>query len=181
MSRLPISALEKENKNYDENIIVTTITYENKDHEILFYPLFKFEKIRKLILELGQFYNNAEKEKVNIDPIEEEHLINYFIIKHFSKGLKFTSSKKAKTIYNEFKTIYNSSLYRIFKEEVFPEELVQNSIEEVYNEFFNNLELADKFSRKLEKAKQSIENLPLENKELLKMAFENIGNKKVEK
>lgn len=164
---LPINALKDETKMYDETIEVATITHEDKEYVIQFYPFFKYEKIRKLVLELGQFFINADKEKIKIDPLEEDGIINYFIIKHFSKGLKFTTGKKAKTIYDEFKVFYNSSLYQVFKDEVFTTEIVEKSKEEVLKEIFDNIELNAKFEQRLKEAQEMIQDLPLENKDII--------------
>lgn len=164
---LPISALKDEVSIYDETIEVTTITHNNKDIKIEFHPLFKYESIRKCVLEIGQFYQNAMQEGIEIDPIDEDALIDYFIIRHFSKGLKFTTSKKAKTIHEEFKIVYNSSLYRLFKNEIFTNELVEKSKEQVIEEIWKNIELAGKLENRLKQAQDMIKNLPLENRDII--------------
>lgn len=171
---LPIKALEEGTKIYDELIEVASITHEDKKYSIQFYPLFKYEKIRKLVLEIGQFFMKAKDEKVKVDQLEEDDLINYFIIKHFSKGLKFTTSKKAKTVYNEFKIFYNSDLYKVFKDEVFSNDLVEQSKQDVYKEIFANIELSAKFEKRLQEAQQLIGNLPLQNPELFQGAAKQV-------
>lgn len=164
---LPISALKEEVNVYDELIDVATYNHKGKEHKIQFTPLFKYDKIKKLTLQFGQFYQAAMQEKFEIDPTDEDDLLNYFIIKHFGKGLKFTTSKKAKTIYNEFKLLQNSDLYKVFREEVFTNELVDKSREEVIKEIFANIELNAKYAKRLEEAQELIKNLPLENREIL--------------
>lgn len=173
---LPIKALQEETKIYDELIDIVTYNYEGKEYTIQFHPLFAYKKIRQCVFEIGQFFQNAVNEKLTIDPLEEDHIVNYFIIKHFSKGLKFTTSKKVKTIYNEFKIFYNSSLYQIFLNEVFTSEMVEQSRENVYKEIFNNIELAAKFEQKWNELQGIIENLPLENKEILENLKHNSEN-----
>lgn len=164
---LSIKALKEENSIQNELIEVATIEYQGKEHVIQFQPIFPYNKIRKCVLEIGQFFESAIKEKVNVDPLDEDSLIDYFIIRQFSKGLKFTTSKKAKTIYDEFMTLYNSSLYQIFKKEIFTSNLVEKSKEQVYDELFANIELSAKFENKLKKAQEMIMNLPLENKDVI--------------
>lgn len=172
---ISIKSLKDEVNQYDELIEVALITDEKgKEQKIEFYPLFKYEKIRKLVLEIGHFFMNAQKEKITIDSLEEDAIIDYFIIRHFSKGLKFTTGKKAKTLYDEFKIVYNSKLYKLFKNEIFSSDLVEKSKEEVYKEIFNNIELSAKFEKRLNEAQETIKNLPLENREILNNLNKNI-------
>lgn len=175
---ISVSTLKEQNKKFDEVVNVIEIEQNGKIEMLKFYPFFSYDKIRKCTLELLTFYENAQKEKIEIDPLEEDDIVNYFIMRHFCTGITLTKSKKAKTIYNEFMVIYRNDLYKLMKETVFESEIVEKSKEDLYKEIFALLEKSAKLENKFKQMQKMIQDLPLENKDIIMSAF---GNKDVAK
>jgi hypothetical protein len=165
-NQFSVSQLQDEVSIYDEYVEIPVVA-QGKEYMVKMYPYFKPEKIRDLVNELIQFFQAAEKEKVVIQPIEEEDLIGYYIIKYFT-DMKFTKSKKAKNIYSEFKLALNSQLFKVLME-TYPQE----SIQQVYERIFNIGEAKEMFESKFQEAQEMIKDLPLENREVI----QKLGNK----
>jgi hypothetical protein len=155
-----VSQLKDEVLIYDEFVEIPVVT-QGKEYVVKMYPYFKPEKIRDLVNELIQFFQAADKEKVAIQPIEEEDLIGYYIMKYFT-DMKFTKSKKAKNIYAEFKVALNSQLFKVLME-TYP----QDSIQHVYKRIFDIGEAKEMFENKFQEAQEMIKDLPLENRDVI--------------
>lgn len=155
-----VSQLKDEVSMYDEFVPIP-VTAQGKEYTVKMFPYFKPELIRDLVNELIQFFKTAEKEKLTVPPIEEDDLIGYFITKYFT-DMKFTKSKKAKSIYAEFKLALNSELFKVLME-TYPKESVQSVYERIFAVREANLTLEDKYKEMQELMK----NLPIENKEIL--------------
>ncbi|MGP7815538.1 hypothetical protein ACTXGU_00090 [Niallia sp. 01092] len=120
-----IKEIKEEVSVYDE-MVSFEVELNNEEREIKFYPYFKPTKINKMIEELSRFFANAEKEKIHIPEEKHPEIVMYFIIRHFT-DLKFGAAKKAKTIFQEFNIVINSSVFKILSES-FP----KSSVEEVF-------------------------------------------------
>lgn len=159
-----VSMLKDEMKIYSEFIdipVPVVINGEEKELNIKAYPYFKPEAIRDCVNEIAEFFTKAKEEKLNIPKIEEDDVIGAFICKYFT-DMKFTSSKKAKTIYNEFKLLINSKLYRVITK-AFPQE----SIDQLYERIFEIIEVNATLENKVKQKQQEIKDLPLENRDIL--------------
>jgi hypothetical protein len=155
-----VSQLQDEVSVYDE-YVEFPIQTQGKEYIVKLFPFFKPEKVRDLVIDLQNFFKAAEQEKVNISPIEEDDLVGYFIVKYFT-DMKFTKSKKAKVIYNEFKLTLNSQLFKILMKS-YPQESVQS----VYERIFEIIEVDNQMKNKFKDAQNLIKELPLENKEVI--------------
>jgi hypothetical protein len=161
-----VSQLQDEVSMYEEFVEIP-VTAQGKEYSVKMYPYFKPEKIRDLVNELIEFFKAADKEKVTVQPIEEDDLVGYYIIKYFT-DMKFTKSKKAKNIYAEFKLALNSQLFKILME-TYPQE----SVQQVFERIHAITEASAKFQDKFVEMQETIKNLPLENRDVL----EKLGNK----
>jgi hypothetical protein len=159
--KLSISQLKDEVSIYDEFIEIP-VTMDDKEYAVKMYPYFKPEKVRDVVNELHEFLNTAKQEKINIPQIEEDDLVGYFIVKHFT-NLTATKSKKAKVIYNEFKIALNSKLFKVLTE-TFPKESIGEVYDRIYEVIKADAELKDKFT-----AMQSVYKNIIVNDETLKM------------
>jgi hypothetical protein len=157
--RLSVSQLKDEVSMYDEFIEIT-VPIQGEEYTVKMFPYFKPEKVRDLVNELIEFFKASDKEKLEIPEIEEDDLIGYFIIKYFT-DMKFTTSKKAKKIYEEFKLALNSDLFKVLMK-TYPEESVKKVLDRIYEV----RETDAKLKAKIEKAQDAIVNLPLENREI---------------
>lgn len=155
-----VSQLQDEVSIYDEYVEIP-VTAQGKEYTVKMYPYFKPEKIRDLVNELIEFFKAADKEKVEVKPIEEDDLVGYYIIKYFT-DMVFTKSKKAKNIYAEFKLALNSQLFKVLME-TYPKE----SIQQVYERIFAITEASTNFENKFKEMQEMIKNLPLENREVI--------------
>jgi hypothetical protein len=161
-----VAQLQDEVSMYDEFVEIP-VTAQGKEYIVKMYPYFKPEKIRDLVNELIEFFKASDKEKVTVQPIEEDDLVGYYIIKYFT-DMKFTKSKKAKNIYAEFKLALNSQLFKVLME-TYPQE----SVQQVYERIYAITEANAKFGDKFKEMQETIKNLPLENRDVL----EKLGNK----
>jgi hypothetical protein len=75
--------------------------------------------------------------------------------------MKFTTSKKAKKIYDEFKLALNSDLFKVLME-TYPKE----SITKVWNRIFEVSEASTRLEHKVKEAQENIKNLPIENRDV---------------
>ncbi|WP_299831213.1 hypothetical protein [uncultured Metabacillus sp.] len=158
--KLSISKLKDEAKVFDEFVEID-VDVNGEEYTVKMYPYFKPEKIRDLVNELTEFFQKAKEEKLEIPKIEEDDLIAFFICKHFT-DIKFTTSKKVKKIYEEFKLLINSSLFKVLSKS-FPQE----SVAQVFDRIFEIIETNAVLENKFKQTQEIIKNLPLENKDVL--------------
>lgn len=163
-NQLSVSVLREENKIYDEYVEIPVIS-QNKEYIIKLYPFFPPEKIKSLVISLAEFFHNAEKEKVKLEAKFEDDLVMYYIVKYFT-DIKFSKSKKAKSIYDEFKSVINSKVYKEMVK-LFPEQ----SISEVYDQIFETLDSSALLKEKFKDVQKIFNELPLQNRE----AFEQLN------
>lgn len=162
--------LKSEVEIYDEYVELPFTPFgSDKDIIVKLYYSFKPEKVKNLINEYAAFIHTSKKEKLSLEDDELEDLLCYYIIKYFT-DVTTTKSKKAKTIYNEFKLLINSRFYTQIME-LFPAE----SIKEVQNRWMQLIEISGKMEQQLASIQKEIGNLNLENKEV----FESLQNKDV--
>jgi N-glycosylase/DNA lyase len=154
-----VSQLKDEVSIYDEFVDIP-VTVQGKEYIVKMFPYFKPEGIRDLVNEMIDFFKASETEKLMIPQIEEDDLVGYFIVKHFT-DMKFTKSKKAKVIYNEFKLVLNSQLFKVLME-TYPQE----SIKSVYDRIFSVIENNEQLKNKFKETQDVIKDLPLENREI---------------
>jgi DNA uptake protein ComE-like DNA-binding protein len=166
-----VSQLQDEVSMYEEFVEIP-VTAQGKEYIVKMYPFFKPEKVRDLVDEMIEFFKVADKEKVEVKPIEEDDLIGYFVIKYFT-DMKFTKSKKAKSIYNEFKLALNSQLFKVLME-TYPEE----SIKSVHERIYAVRDASLKFGDKIKEVQELVKNMPLENRDILEKL--NLDNKVVQ-
>ncbi|MGN7942001.1 hypothetical protein [Metabacillus sp. 22489] len=160
MKNIKSSILVDEAKHYDQ-FIELPIQYYDKTYHVKLYPFFKNELIRDLVDELIALYQNASKEGLKIKPEDNSDLVLYFIARKFT-DIKFSKGKKAKTIYNEFKQVFNSKTFlTIIKQ--FPEE----SIKEVFERISEVIAVSGKMQGEYgDLIREKIKDLPLENKDV---------------
>ena len=168
--RLPFSAIEKDVSIYNE-FVEFPIQTQGKEYIVKFYPYFSNTKIRDLIQELANFAVNIQKEELDFDvDAEFSDVVGYFIMRHFT-DIKFTTSKKAKVIYEEYKMALNSDLFKVITECI-PEE----SSTKLYDAIYKTQEMSAKLEGQLKKLQQDYLDLPLENRSEIENAF---GKKEV--
>lgn len=158
--QLSMKVIADDNKKYKEQVELP-VTAQGQEFLVTFHPYFSPTKIKKLVDELILFYQNAKKEKVNPNEDEFDDLVAYFIIRTFT-NIKMTTSKKAKTIYEEYKSAIDSTLFQLILSTI-PEE----SIMEVHKRILQSIELSGRLESKVKMVKEEIDNLPLENREIL--------------
>ncbi|MGD6876772.1 hypothetical protein [Bacillus infantis] len=160
-NRVSIQMIKDEVSMYDEYVEIP-VPVGGRELTVKMYPYFKPEKVRDLVSSLTEFYQLCEKEKVTVPEIDQDDLIGYFIVKYFT-DIKFSRSKKAKSIFEEFKVAQNSTLFKVLME-TFPKE----SIYSVHDRIFDVLKVSAEYEANKEKYKNMIDELPLENKEIFK-------------
>ncbi|GLI86641.1 hypothetical protein ANABIO32_44880 [Rossellomorea marisflavi] len=141
--QLSIANLEEEISHFDEVVEVDFEGRNGEKYTIKIKPFFKPEKVRNLVVELIDFYKKAEEEKLKIPEFEQEDLIPFFIIKHFT-NIKFTRSKKAKKVYEEFKTAINAAMF-IPLLDAFPQESIQAVYERIYDQIEKTAQFKEKY------------------------------------
>lgn len=171
--QVSIKMLEQEVKMYDEFVeIPVTIQGSTDEYVIKLYPSFKPERVRELVDEMIEFFKAAEKENLTVPQVEEDDLVGFFAIKYFT-NLKFTTSKKAKTIYKDFKTVINTSVFKELSQ-TFPKKSTDSIIARIY-------EVRDQsatFKTMINRAQQVIQDLPLESRDkLIKNDNESVTDK----
>ena len=170
-----INMLKEEVSMYDEYLEIP-VGNDNSEYILKLYPYFKPEKVRDLVKEMSEFFKTCKKEKVEIKTDEEDDIVCFFIVKHFT-NITFTKSKKAKKIHEEYKILINSSLYPTIMKTI-PEE----SIKKVYEYAQEVIDASAKLEVMLENVQKQIQELPLENRELLnKIANQNEAKKRISK
>jgi hypothetical protein len=164
--QLAISNLKDEVSAYDE-YVEFDVNSDSETYTVKMYPFFKPEKIRDLIEDMINFAKKCEEEKIKINDKDEDDLVGFFILKHFT-NIKFTKSKKAKKLYEEFKIALNAKMFgEILK--AFPEQ----SILDVQKMLYDHLEMSVKAHKTREEFQERIKGLELENREV----FEQFANK----
>jgi hypothetical protein len=166
VKQFSVSQLQDEVSMYEEFVEID-FTSKGQEYTVKLFPYFKPEKIRDLVNELIEFFKVAEKEKVEVNPIEEDDLIGYYILKYFT-DMKFTKSKKAKNIYAEFKLALNSKVFKLLME-TYPKESIQTVIDRIYEVS----SVSDKLENDFKEEQEKIKKLPLENRDFI----EKLGNK----
>ncbi|MBD1379219.1 hypothetical protein [Metabacillus arenae] len=160
MSQLSMSVIKEDAKQYDEFIEIP-VTAQGKEYIVKLWPFFSPTSVNKLINELIEFKKKADEEKLKIEDKSWDDLIGYFIVRHFT-DIKMTKSKKAKTIYDEFKSAINSKLFEIILKSI-PEE----SMMFVHGKIMELAEMNAKLQERVRQAQKEIQELPLENKDIL--------------
>jgi hypothetical protein len=158
--QLSMKVIADDNKKYKEQIEFP-VTAQGEEFIVKFHPYFSPTKISSLVEKMILFFQSASKEKLNIPNEEFDDLVGYFIIKTFS-NIKMTTSKKAQTIYDEYKMSIDSPLFELILSSI-PEE----SILDVHKRIFDTIELSAKLENKMKMVQEQIQSLDLENKELL--------------
>lgn len=143
--------------------------------QIRIYPLFSPQKVAITVNEYIGFINKAVQEKINITPEEEGDLLGYFVIKNFT-NVKTTTSKKAKTVYDEFKMLVNSRFYTEIIS-FFPEE----SMRAVHERLFEIIEASDQLNTQFKQIQKEAEKVINENKETFDVLAEALKNKENDK
>lgn len=158
--QLSMSIIEKDNRKYNETVELP-VDVSGTEYIINIYPFFKPEKVNAMLNELVEFFANARSEGVKLKDEDFDGLIGFYIVKHFT-DIKITNSKKAKRIYQEYKTAINSKLFDVILKNI-PEE----SMEYVYDKVFELQELNAKLENQIKRYKEALDELPLENRDIL--------------
>ena len=158
MSKLKISDIKNENNIYRAKVDVN-VYVNGVEHVVKVSPFLKPSKVAELVDELIQFYKKAAKEEITVAEKYEHDVIGYFMLKHFT-DLKFTTSKTAYRIYDEFNSIIESPVYRTLLQ-VFPEE----SIKAVYERIIEIQQASQRIKEDTEKLESGINKLV--NKDIL--------------
>ncbi|MGZ9868114.1 hypothetical protein ACU3L3_06805 [Priestia endophytica] len=139
-------------------------------------PYFSPDSITEMLVEMQNFYQKAEEEKLEVNDLEKEELIGCFIMKKYT-DMKFTRSQKAKTLFEEFKKLKNSMLYKEFITELIPKE----SINKVYETIFKMYEMVAEneamLQEKITEIHEQMQGLPLENREIIENIFKKAAEK----
>ncbi|MFJ7680325.1 hypothetical protein ACIQXQ_20060 [Peribacillus sp. NPDC097198] len=140
MTSLKISDIKKENDIYKVKVDVNVYVNGVK-HVVKVVPFFKPSKVVMLVDDLIGFYKKAATEKITIEEKYEHDVIGYFMLKHFT-NIKFTTSKTAYRIYDEFQSIIESPIYKSLLL-AFPEE----SIKAVYERILDVQEASERIKQ----------------------------------
>nr|BDD47801.1 hypothetical protein 2 [Bacillaceae bacterium] len=160
MTQLNMKVIKEDNKRYKEFVTID-IEAQGNTYEVKIYPFLSPSLVAKLRDELIEFRQNVDKEKLTIEDTEWDDLISYFIVRHFT-NIKMTKSKKAKTIYEEFKEAINSKLFEVILKS-FPEE----SIMSVHEKIYELAEMNAILEQRMKQIQKEIQGLDLENKDIL--------------
>lgn len=155
-----LSQLKEVNKIYDEFIEIPVTVGEN-EHIIKLYPIFKPEKIRDMVEDMIDFYKKANVENIDIKDSDETDIIGYFVVKHFTDA-KTVVSDTAQPIYDEFKLLINSELYKAITS-IIP----HASMEKVYEYIGEVIKVSAELQKTLKKQQDEIKKLDLKNKDIL--------------
>ncbi|MGM7720490.1 hypothetical protein [Metabacillus sp. Hm71] len=158
--KLTMGIIKEDNKRYKEYLTID-VDVNGENHEVKIYPYFAPEKVAKLRDDFIEFIRNTKKEKVEVDDNEWSDIIGYFIIKHFT-DIAMTTSKKAKTIYAEYKQVINSTVTEFILKQ-FPVE----SILYVHDKINEISEMEEKLIGRIKNVQKEIKDLDLENKDIL--------------
>ena len=160
--QVSVNMLKKDVDVFDKYVeIPVNVADSNEPFIIKLYPYFKPEKIRDCVKDMGLFFKKCEDEKITISKEEEDDIVVFFIIRHFT-NLKMSSSEKAKRIYNDFKTVINSDVYR-FLVDTLPEE----SITKVFDFAFETIKNVEKIHNKTVEHQNLIKDLRVKHKDVL--------------
>jgi hypothetical protein len=140
--RLSISMLKKHVEAYNETIEIPIIA-DGKEFNVKLKPFISPTLARDIVNDLANFFYNADKEKVKVADNEHDDLVGYFILKYCS-DIKFSKSKKAKILYEEFKVLLETDLFKVLIDFI-PEE----SIKRVYNRIEEVLDVSSKYEEKM--------------------------------
>jgi hypothetical protein len=162
--QLSMKQVKESNSIYNETVEIP-IDVNGEEFIIKLKPYLHQESIRELIQNYADFLKLCEKKSVKIKESEEIDLLSFFTVKH-TTDIKFTSSKKAKTIYDEFQEAKKSKLFKVILESI-PEE-THNDIWEYAMEV---VEVNAKLQRQMEQLQDEFKNLPLENRDVIEGAF----------
>ncbi|AKO91908.1 hypothetical protein BEH_07210 [Priestia filamentosa] len=158
-----VSMLKPEVDFYKQTRDVTATLPDGTELPITFTPFFSPESIRELLIEIGKFFEKAQEENLDVDSMSQEDIVNCFILKHYT-DMKFTTSKKAKTLFNLFEILVNSKLYSDILD-VIPEESILSVKEAIFKIYESSIEQEELITQKLMEAQA---NMPeLQNPELL--------------
>jgi hypothetical protein len=158
--RLSISMLKQEVEVYNESVDIPFVVGD-KEINVKLKPFFSPTLIRDIVSDITLFFLNADKEKLIIDKNEEDDIVGYFILRHCT-DIKFSKGKKAKTLYDEFKILVNSQIFKVLLDAI-----PQESIASVYDTIYEVIEVSTKFQKQLKKYQEQIKELPLKNREIL--------------
>lgn len=158
--QLKMGIIKEDNKKFDQTLSID-VKVNDEDYEVKIWPFFSPTKVADMRNSLIEFKQNCDKEELIIDNSQWDDIISYFIVRQFT-DIKMTTSKKAKTIYAEFKEATNSKLF-----EVILKSFQEDSLMYVHDKIFELAELNAKLENKVKQTQKEIKDLPLENKELL--------------
>jgi hypothetical protein len=158
--QLSMKVVTEDTKKYKEQVEFP-VNAQGEEYIVKFYPYFSPTKIKSLVETMIQFFQSAKQENLDIPNEEFDDLVGYFIIRKFT-NIKMTTSKKAKSIYDEYKSAIDSPLFELILSTI-PEE----SILAVHKRIFDTIELSAKLENKMKMVKEEIDNLPLENRDVL--------------
>lgn len=156
-NKLTVSRIKEVNKKY-KAFIELPVYLEEEEYIIKIYPFFKPEKVKKMVDDMILFYQAAKKENISISSDYDSDITAYFIVRAFT-DLKFTTSKKAKVIFDEIKEVINAP--KVFEVVLkgFPEE----SIKEIYSRVHDVIAASKKVSVKSNELAAEYNNVKLEN------------------
>lgn len=148
------SLIKDEVEVYNKYFDVPFIPFGQKEPVyIRIYPLFSPQRVNKIVQECMEFFKKANDEKIEIPPEEEVDIIGYFIIKN-ATNVKTTTSKKAKTIYDEFKMLVNSKFYTEIIT-FFPEE----SINSVHERILEVLDMSSHLYKQIQQIQKEVKKI----------------------
>ena len=160
--QVSVNLLKKEVDIYNEHVDIPVNVPGMEDEFIIkLYPYFKPEKVRDVVKDLAQFYTKCKDEKIPYKDEEHDDLVGFFIVKHFT-NLKMSKSNKAKKVYEDFKVVINTDIFKFLMDSI-PEE----SIEKVYSYMYEVIESSSKLETLVRQKQQEIENLPLKSRDIL--------------
>lgn len=156
-NKLTVSKIKDVNKKY-KAFIELPVYLEDEEYIIKIYPFFKPEKVKKMVDEWILFYQNVKKENIEINKDYESDIVAYFIVRNFT-DLKFTTSKKAKVIFEEIKEIINAPQVFDVVLKAFPEE----SIKDIYSRAHDVIEASKKVIAQNTELAEEYKNAKIEN------------------
>ncbi len=171
--QLNMSTVKESNKIYSETVDIE-LTVGNEEYIVKFLPFFSPITVNKMLLDIGEFLTKSQEEKLDVKDSEFDDILGYFIVKHFT-NIKFSQSKKAKSIYSEYNEAKNSKLFDIILKSV-PEE----SMKYVYEKIFERQEMVSKLQGQLELAQKKLKDYDFTNKEVKDLFVGKLGDENSE-
>lgn len=144
------SMLKDESKIYQEYIEIP-INVKDEEYIVKMYPYFKPDKVKDCVKDITIFFQSCGEQNFKYKKNEENDIVFYFIVKHFT-DIKLTSSKKVKTIYGEYKALINSDIGQVLMR-AFPEE----SIQRIYTRMLDVLDASAKIEESLLKNENKVQ------------------------